>query len=128
VLQLEFLSIGFPQSPFLRISGEDVRAATLVKQAFADLAQRRRDHMIVSDLPGIAAIDGCRVTAAVGNQNRGVVQLNDGKSFEWILTPAGWDNNVGLMEPFCEACAGHSYQWLDSPSGIAVLFSPSGQW
>jgi hypothetical protein len=128
VLQLEYLSICSRDCPFLRISGEDPRAATLLKDAFADLAQERTDRVALSDLPGIAAINECRLTAAVGKLNRGVVQLSDGKTFDWVLTRAGWDNNVGLIEPFCEMCGGHSYQWLDSPSDIAVLFSPSGQW
>jgi hypothetical protein len=128
MLQLEHLSTASPECPFLRISGEDPRAATVLRDAFFDLSQGMTDRVTLSELPSITALNECRLIAAVGKRNRGIVQRSDGKTFDWVLTPAGWDNNVGLIGGFCECCAGHNYQWLDSPSDIAVLFSPSGQW
>jgi hypothetical protein len=128
MLRLEFLPSRFPECPLLRISGDDLSACLELQQTFKRLADGGLGKACISDLPGIEAIDDCRLTAFMRGQNRGVLQVGVANAFEWFLTSAGWDNNAGLIEPFCTSPASASYQWLDSPSDIAVLFSPSGQW
>jgi hypothetical protein len=128
MLQLEFLLGGSPGRPLLRISGDDVGACAQLKQAFERLADGRMDRACLHEIPGIKTVDDCRLTAFVGKRNRGVVPVKGSNSFDWTLTPAGWDNNAALLEPFCKLPGLASYQWLDSPSDISVLFSPSGQW
>jgi len=128
MLQLEFLPTGAYGCPQLRISGDDLRASLLLKQTFEALADGRFQEVLISELPDIEPIRGIRLTASVAKRNRGVIQIGRSESFDWLLTPAGWDNNAGLIEPFCERPQSSSFQWLDSPSDISVLFSPSGQW
>jgi hypothetical protein len=128
MLRLEFLQSGCPDCPLLRISGDDLSAGLELHEVFKRLADGRLGKVCLSDLPGIEAIDDCRLTAFRGGQNRGVVQVGAANFFEWFLTSAGWGNNAGLIEPFCTSHAPATYQWLDSPSDMAMLFSPSGQW
>jgi|ERR1700685_1243813 len=128
MLQLELLPCNAPKCPLLRFSGDDPVACTQLTEAFQQLASRKVKRVCISDLPGIEPIDDCSLTALLGTHNRGVVLVRGVNSFEWLLTAAGWDNNAGLIEPFCEQHCFHSHQWLDSPSDVAVLLSPSGQW
>jgi len=128
MLRLELLPSGSPSCPLLRFSGDDPIACTQLRDAFQQLASSKVKKVRISDLPGIEPVDHCSLTALVETRNRGVVPVSGLNSFEWLLTTAGWDNNVVLIEPFCERHLFHSHQWLDSPSDIAVLFSPSGQW
>jgi hypothetical protein len=128
MLRLEFLAGGWPDCPFLRISGDDVGACAHLKQDFEWLADGSMESARLDELPGMKAIDHCHLTAFVGKRNRGVMPVKEPSSFDWVLTRAGWGNNAGLVEPFCTCPGLATYQWLDSPSDIAVLFSPSGQW
>lgn len=128
MLQLEFLPTGSIDCPLLRISGDDVGASLCLKQRFEALADGRLENVCISELRGIEAAGGIRLTARVGKRNRGVFLVGGSNSFDWCLTPAGWDNNAGLIEPFCQSGGSSGFQWLDSPSDIRVLFSPSGQW
>jgi hypothetical protein len=127
MLRLEFLPTGFARSPLLRLAGDDSIACTRLREAFEQLADGRSKKVCISELPGIEPID-CRLTGSIGPHNRGVFAVDGLNCFEWQLTAAGWDNNAGLIETFGERRLLHSYQWLDSPSEIAVLLSPSGQW
>jgi len=112
----------------LRISGDDRDACACLKQAFESLADGSSETIRISALAGFEGIGGIDLIATVGTQNRGVVQVENSNSFRWSLTRAGWDNNAGLIEPFCHIQGTACFQWLDSPSDIGVLFSPSGQW
>lgn len=127
MLRLECIATRSLDRRFLRISGYDVSTWGALQQLFQHLADGQLERTDLGNLPGIEAIDHCRLVTRVGKRNQGVV-LSDGSNvFEWILTPAGWDNNVGLIAPFCEQDWTQGYQWLDSPSDISVLASPSGQ-
>jgi hypothetical protein len=129
MLRLEFLPSGSHDCPLLRISGGDVDTCLQLKQTFEALANGELETVCISDLPGIEAIGEISLTASVGKRNRGVFRGGDSNSFHWSLTQAGWDNNAGLLEPLCQSPpAPCCFQWLDSPSDIGVLFSPSGQW
>lgn len=128
MLQLEFLPSGCTDCPLLRISGDDPSACTQLMVAFQSLASGRSERICINDLPGIESVGGCRLTAVISNQNRGVVQVGDSKAFKWAMTAAAWENNAGLIEPFATQHRMQSYQWLDSPGEIAVVLSPSGQW
>jgi len=127
MLRLECIATRSLDRRFLRISGYDVSTWGVLQQSFQHLADGQLERADLGNLPGVEAVDSCRLVARVGKRNQGVV-LSDGSNvFEWILTPAGWDNNVGLIAPFCEQDWTQGYQWLDSPSDISVLASPSGQ-
>ena len=128
MLQLKFVAGGSADCPLLRISGDDLGVCVQLKEAFERLAEGRLNEICLSELPGIEAKDGCRLNACIAGRNRGVVRFVDSDRFDWHMTAAGWDNNAGLIEPFCERQNLAHFQWLDSPSDIRVLFSPSGDW
>jgi len=128
MLRLEFLPDSSLDFPLLRISGDDAAACVHLKQTFEALADGELAAVCISDLSGIEAIGGIKLTASVGKRNRGIFCEGHPTSFRWSLTPAGWDNNAGLIQPFCRMRGSNRFQWLDSPSDIRVLFSPSGQW
>jgi hypothetical protein len=126
MLRLEFFASGSAECPLLRISGEDLQAASRLRKTFTSLADGSTKEACINELPDIQAIDGVKLTAFVGKTNRGVVRVGDSRSFHWFLTSAGWANNADLIEAFCESVGVAYFQWLDSPSDISVLFSPSG--
>ena len=128
MLQLEFLPSGSTDCPFLRISGDDPSAFTQLMARFETLGSGRLERSCINDLPGIESVGTCRLTVRISSRNQGVVRVDDSNVFEWAMTAAGWENNAGLIEPFATQHRRHSYQWLDAPGEIAVLFSPSGQW
>ncbi len=95
---------------------------------FEQLAYGDVEKASLTDLPGIQPLGGCRLIAQAGSRDRGVVR-SGGNAFQWVLTPATWDNVAGLIEPFCHSSAG-GYQWLEQApaSEVRVLVTTDGLW
>jgi len=123
-MKMEFLESGAADCPLIRISGNDVDPCLRLKVAFGQLHSGTAHEIVLSDLPGIDPVSGCRLTAKAGKWDRGVLVVDE-NAFEWVLTPSTWDNVAGLIEPFCSHAGG--YQWLDRTC-VAVLISATGWW
>lgn len=125
-MKLEYLATGSDDCPLLRIYGDEPEVCRRLCRAIEQLAQSAIATTVLSNLPGIEPIDGCRLVASAGKWDRGVVPRGD-NHFEWILTPATWDNVVSRIASFCSPGAGE-YQWLNDDGDLNVLISRTGLW
>jgi hypothetical protein len=127
-MKVEFLESGSEDCPLIRIYGANPDACRRVRGVFEQLAHGDVEEASLTDLPGIEPLGSCRLIAQAGRRDRGVVR-SGGNAFEWVLTPATWDNIAGLIEPFCRSSVG-GYQWLEQApaSEVRVLISTDGCW
>jgi hypothetical protein len=62
-------------------------------------------------------------------RNTGVRQTGP-SSFSWELDRSGWDDVVGLLEPFSRGSFDHGFQWLEpkTPGTVAFIISDRRHW
>ena len=73
----------------------------------------RVDEVLVGALPGFDAIDGCSLTLAVGEFDRGIEAVDSSsRSFGCELRVASWQTVSGLLEPFERHLPQHRHQYL----------------
>jgi hypothetical protein len=123
-MRLEYVSEGSPDCPLIRLCELDPAAVERLRDLVKGLATGARESVVVHELPGLDAIDGCKLTFRIGH-DRGVCQNLSG-AFECILSATWWDNMEGLLEPFCRSDSRGS-QWLTNVGEIALLISHDGQ-
>jgi hypothetical protein len=127
-MKIEFLASGSDDCPLIRIYGVEPDVCQIVRRVFEQLAHGDVEEVSLTDLPGIQPLGDCRLIAQAGRRDRGVVR-SGGNIFQWVLTPATWDNVAGLIDPFCRSSSG-GYQWLEQApaSEVRVLVSTDGCW
>lgn len=125
-MKLEYLPQGPSNSGLIRLyeyEQEDVRA---LRQAADELACGVREIILLNGGNWVTPIGGCSLVLKRGNSDRGVRQLGP-TSFECELSPDGWSNVEGLLEPFCNPET-TGFQWLTTDGRIFLLVSQSGEW
>jgi hypothetical protein len=125
-MKLEYLPQGPNNSGLIRLyeyEQEDVRA---LRQAADELACGVRETILLSRENWLTPIGDCGLVWKRGSSNRGVRQLGP-TTFECELSPAGWRDVEGFLEPFCDPET-TGFQWLTTHGKIALLISQSGQW
>lgn len=90
------------------------------------LASGVREKLEIHGLHGVEVAGGTRLLLRAGLKDKGMVVGSGGVAFECILTPEGWDNVVGLVEPFLKETKG--FQWLVEMGEGKWLLSVDGQW
>lgn len=127
-MKIEFLPTGSAHCPLIRISDFDPPGARRLKEELAKLANGQAESVSLDEPGETATADSCHVTAQVGKSDEGILRVRDDPhSFVWLLRPITWGNVVALIEPFCQSDT-RSFQWLDSPSQISVVLTPTGAW
>jgi hypothetical protein len=123
---LEYLPEGSPDCPLLRLFAFTSAEAGALKSAVADMAKRRAEPIAVHEMPGVFAVNGCKLVLRVQERDGAVVQTGL-MAFECGFTAGTWDNVAGLLEPFANESSG--YQWLAGTPGEArLLISANGEW
>ncbi len=122
---LEFLPEGSPCCPLIRLFEFSPHVATRLHAVVIDLAQGRREQVLIHQLPGVVPIGGCELAFGIRAWDQAVIQTGP-FAFHYRLTVATWDNVAGLIEPFMTDRNG--YQWLAQGGEAALLLSVSGQW
>jgi hypothetical protein len=128
-MKIEFLENGSADCPLIRIYGNEPDVCEQFRQAFEQLANGNIDNVLLTELPGIEPLDGCRLVAQKGRCDRGII-CKGGNVFCWMLTPDSWDDVALLIEPFCSDEA-VGYQWLEGfqrATDVRVLVSLDGCW
>jgi hypothetical protein len=124
-MKLDFVSGFGLDCPMVRLYGREPERVRELMLALNDVA---RFPVAIHGLPGIEAIDGCRLIARVGKRDRGVRKLKDG-GFDWEMEPEGWAHVIGFLEPFAEPQPeGTFFQYLSREGEITVLVSTDGRW
>jgi hypothetical protein len=123
---LEYLPVGSPDCPLLRLFDFTSEEAEQLRATIADLAKNRTARVVVHELPGVTAVDECKLVMAAQGRDQAVVCVGP-LSFECGFTTTTWDNVAGLIEPFTTIAG--EYQWLaGAPGEVSLLLSVSGQW
>ncbi len=78
----------------------------------------------------IESVGGTEFVCVANARDRGLAQTGP-TAFELALTPLGWEQVAGLVEPFCEHAEG--YQWLTDwlpvrSVGLRLLLSRYVTW
>ena len=125
-MKLEYLPDGSPDCPLIRLYEFNQSEARQLRQLVKSLVTGDRQDVALENEVWVEPVGECCLSLRRGNRNQGVQQARAPK-FECVLSPDGWSNVEGLLEPFCESNAS-GFQWLTHDGRIALLISQSGQW
>ncbi len=129
-MSLEYFADGSPDCPLLLLYG---RAPGVVRSLIGALGTLSRHQLELHAFPGVEPLGGCRVTAKATDEDVGIYRVRP-TAFRWELTPSGWEQVAGLLEPFCESRDADGFQWLEpnrgstTPRRISFIISDSRRW
>lgn len=75
-VKLEFLELGSPDCPLIRLYGFDIPAALRLMALFRALADGSKQHIPLHDQLGVEAIQGCQLDLRVGSRDRGIEEAS----------------------------------------------------
>jgi hypothetical protein len=127
-MNLEYLPDS-ADGPVLLFHGEDPEGAVTLIRAFEALASGDLSKVALHELPGIEAVERCRVTAVVGSRSAGAHIAAD-QSIRWMLPSLRWDEIAGQVEPFASraAASGAQFQYLSDEGPTTVIISTQRAW
>jgi hypothetical protein len=81
---------------------------------------------------GFEGVDGCLLTAQLGDSDLGVVPIDSGdRAFRCVLDAAGWRHVFDLLETFTtgDLTPGrHAHQYLTETGAIEWIVSTNREW
>ena len=132
-MRIEFLEIESSDCPLIRLYSFECETVRSLQKEVTRLADEAGRICRVHSLSKFRALASCTLTFISSSEDEPVQRMGRSFDFEWRLTPAGWLDIAGLMEPFVRNPVEGTYQWLSRGKAIgdiAVLFSYStdGHW
>ena len=124
-MKLEYLA-QLDDRPLIRLYAFSEAEVRQLRQLVTSLVSGDTQDVHLENEVWAEPVGGCRLSLRLGKRDRGIREISQ-LNFECILTPIGWSNVEGLLEPFCE-CAGGGYQWLTDHGSVSLLISQSGHW
>jgi hypothetical protein len=121
MLALEFFAEGSPDCPLILLHGRDAQVVRDLAAALENLVE----DLPLERFPGIKSVENCRVVARVTKGDLGLRAIGP-SSFAWELSPGGWAQVAGLLQPFASASAGDSFQLLELKRHGRISFIISG--
>jgi hypothetical protein len=125
-VKLEYLASGSPECPLFRLYRFDQSEARQLSELVKSLATGDRQDVALHNEEWVESVGGCSLNLLRGARDQGIRQSRT-FPFECVLTPDGWSNVEGLLEPFSEARAS-GFQWLTHDGRVALLISKDGKW
>jgi hypothetical protein len=125
-MKLESLANAVPDAHLIRLYRFTPGDALNLKELVRLLAAGERQSVALQNEPWIEPVGGCCLLLQRGNRDQGIRQMEP-LSFACQLSPIGWENVEGLLEPFCASVAG-GFQWLVQSRSGALLISHTGKW
>jgi hypothetical protein len=125
-MKIEYLAEGTRDCPLIRLYEFGTAETCALRELVRSLIAGERQSAAIHREAWAEPIGGCCLTFRRGNRNQGVRQT-DLLNFECVLSPDGWTNVEGLLDPFCVA-GGDGFQWLTQDGSVSLLLSKSGQW
>lgn len=110
--------------PLIRLYGRDGQVVGALRRALEGLSHK---PLALHAVPGIESIDGCHLAALKGVERGGVEQIG-ARSFVWETNAAGWDQVIGMLEPFENPDGRDGFQFLSQDSDVTILISTDGHW
>jgi hypothetical protein len=89
------------------------------------------DRAVIHTLEFVESVAACRLVATAGSKGSGVQFAADEQVFEWVLSPAEWQDISWLLGPFCEDTdqrSGTQFQYLNPHGGPQVIYSTGRSW
>ena len=134
-MELEFLPDGSTDCPLLILSPSVPEEAKLLYNAISEMVSVPGSYLDIHTLPFISPIEGCKLSAQIGEHDLGVIPINTlevflsetRNHFNWKLTLKSWNFVLALLHPFTKQDS-HGYQWLEETSQISVLISDYYRW
>ena len=87
------------------------------------------DPILIENLPGCEAIDGCSLALHRAEADLGVQpDRDDPHHFSCTLSPEGWSHAWWMVEPFLVPKPGHFFQYLTRAGPTELIFSTHRGW
>src|SRR5689334_15877870 len=99
-MKLEYLADASP--PLVRLDEFNRAEVRQLRELVCSLVSGTRQSVSLQKEDWVQSIDGCCLDLRLGNRDRGIRKVPR-LNFECILTPHGWSNVEGLLDPFCES-------------------------
>jgi hypothetical protein len=128
-LRMEYFADGAVDAPLILIFGTNERGWAELADAFSALSRGVRSEIEIHALPEIRPIN-CRLTARVGDWDRGIHEPAVDAEFTCTMTRGRWDNAAFLLAPFVKGLefVGTKWQDLGIAGGIKLLVSTLRAW
>jgi hypothetical protein len=122
-----------PEPPVLLIYGDELDTAARLREAIVPFLDGQTGREFRVDcLPGFQGVDGCLLTAQLGDSDLGVVPIDSGdRAFRCVLDAAGWRHVFDLLEPFTTGDltpSRHAHQYLTETGAIEWIVSTNREW
>ncbi len=85
------------------------------------------NELLVDALPGVTAVDGSSLVAAVGEADLGVEPDGADRHFRCKLRASSWERVSGLLEPFL-AAGSNAFQYLSKEGSVEWIISYDRGW
>ena len=125
-MKLEYLPDGSADCPLIRLFDFDQSEVQRLRQLVKSLVAGDRQDVALQNEEWVKPVGECCLNLRRGNCNQGVRRA-EALKFECVLSPDGWSNVEGLLEPFCESNTS-GFQRLTHDGRIALIISQTGQW
>jgi len=125
-MNLTYIEKGSLNCPLIVLSDFTENEILSLKQAIRELADGGLSVFELRGLPDQESGQAVCLMLISASKSRGVV--GSSPAFTCELTPPGWDNVEGLLEPFSSGGDVPGFQWLDETGEISLLISHSGKW
>ncbi|MGC3999575.1 MAG: hypothetical protein QM767_19870 [Anaeromyxobacter sp.] len=118
-MKLEFMGEAGPdRNPTLLLYGSE---AEVVRALAATLTTLTEEGVELSALPGVEAVDACRVRVQRGGGTG--IRCTGPNAFTWQLTEGTLDHVLGFLEPFMDGSTEDGFQWLEQYGEIDFIIS-----
>jgi hypothetical protein len=97
-VKLEFLPDGSPDCPLVRLYEFDQSEARQLRQLVKSLASGLRQDVALQNEVWVEPVKGCCLSLRQGTRDQGIGHSGT-LQFECVLSPHGWSNVEGLLEP-----------------------------
>jgi hypothetical protein len=125
-VKLEYMPDGSTDCPLIRLYEFDQLEVRRLRQLVKSLVSGDLQDVALQNEVWVEPVGGCGLNLRRGTRDQGIRQSRT-LQFECVLTPDGWTNVEGLLEPFCESQTS-GFRWLTHDGRIALLISRNGQW
>ena len=125
-MKLEYLAGRSQDRSLIRLFAFDRAEARLLRQLVSSLVTGESQSVALQNQVWAESVGGCSLTLRRGTWDQGIQDV-DSLQFECVLSPHGWSNVEGLLEPFCDSDPA-GFQWLTDYGSVSLLLSQSGQW
>lgn len=126
-VKLELLPAARNGRPIIRIYAFSHDEIERLLAGVRALANGGIERLEIDQLSGVESLADCRLSLVRDENDLGVGAAGPSGSFTCRLTPDGWENVAGLIEPFSSATSG--FQWLvDELDAADLLLSVTGEW